>query len=69
MTDSLHKCENYKKARENNVIGFHEIVIAEAGSKTWRQKSATVGGNKCDVVRVGGGLNGYISKNGFNPHT
>jgi len=69
MIDSLAKCENYKKAREASKgkagNGFHEIAEAPAGSKVWRQKSATVGGNKCQSHKN----NGYISKDGFNPHT
>jgi len=69
MVDKYQKCENYVLAR-SNVLGFHEIVKAEKGEETWRQKSATVGGNRCESVgRVGKGASGYISKNGFNPHT
>ena len=68
MIDSKHKCEQYMNARTANngkkgCGGWHEIVPANKGDKPWRQKSATVGGNKCD------GRSGYISKNGFNPHT
>lgn len=71
MIDSLHKCEQYKKAREatkDSKAGkrHHEIVEAPAGSKTWRQKSATIGGNKDQSPHKS---NGYISKDGFNPHT
>ena len=62
MTDILHKCENYMKAR-NNVIGFHEIKNAEPGLDIWRKKSCTVGGNRPD------GVSGYISKRGFQYHT
>ena len=69
MVDSFAKCEAYKKAREAGTgkaaSGFHEIAEAPTGSKTWRQKSATVGGNKCQSHKN----NGYISKNGFNAHT
>lgn len=69
MVDTLGKCENYRNARAH-CRGWHEIVEADNGAKPWRQKSATVGGNKCnDVVRIGRGANGYIGKNGFNPHT
>ena len=72
MVDEKHKCENYEKARQN-VEGWHKIVEAEAGATIWRQKSATIGGNKCtNVARVGKagcGLSGYIGKNGFNAHT
>ena len=69
MVDELHKCENYEKARQN-VTGWHKIVPAEAGATQWRQKSATVGGNRCESVpRIGHGPSGYIGKNGFNAHT
>ena len=70
MTDVLHKCENYRDARSHSISGWHEIVLAESGSVVWKQKSATVGGNRCEsVARVGHGLNGYIDKHGFNVHT
>lgn len=75
MTDVLHKCVNYRDSRKDSVSGWHEIVPAERNADVWRQKSATVGGNKCSpVARVGKngrttGLSGYIAKNGFNPHT
>lgn len=75
MTDVLHKCENYKSQREKTrgsdcSKGWHEIVPAETGAVTWRQKSATIGGNRCEMVqRVGHGPSGYIGKNGFNAHT
>ena len=75
MVDVLHKCENYKAQREKSKgskcsYGWHEIVSAEAGAKVWRQKSATIGGNRCESVqRVGHGLTGYIDKHGFNAHT
>ena len=70
MTDELHKCENYLKAREHSTNGWHKIVVAEKGAEVWRQKSATIGGNRCELVgRVGHGLSGYIGKNGFNSHT
>jgi hypothetical protein len=71
MIDSLHKCEQYKKARESGgneskaAKGFHVIEEAPVDSKIWRIKSSTVGGNKYQV----GKNNGYISKSGFNPHT
>ena len=69
MVDTRKKCENYRDARQN-VSGWHDIVPAEAGATVWRQKSATVGGNRCEMVqRVGRGPSGYIGKNGFNPHT
>lgn len=64
MTDIRHKCENYRDARVHSTIGWHDIVPAEQGATVWRQKSATVGGNRDD-----GGRSGYIGKNGFNPHT
>lgn len=63
MTDVKHKCENYRDQRTHSVKGWHDIVPAEPGATAWRQKSATVGGNRCD------GRSGYIGKNGFNPHT
>lgn len=70
MVDTFRKCENYVNARKHSVTGFHEILPAEADATAWRQKSATVGGNRCEMVqRVGRGPSGYISKNGFNPHT
>lgn len=69
MTDSWEKCINYKKARQN-CKGWHLIEEAEAEATVWKQKSATIGGNKpTTVARVGHGLAGYIGKNGFNPHT
>ncbi len=70
MVDERHKCENYRKAREHTVQGWHDIKPAEANAKIWRKGSATVGGNKCEsVLRVGRGPSGYIGKNGFNAHT
>jgi hypothetical protein len=70
MTDDLNKCKNYMKQREHSVPGWHEIVPANKNENVWRQKSATVGGNQCEMVnRVGHGPNGYISKTGFNAHT
>jgi hypothetical protein len=70
MVDTFKKCENYANARKHSVSGFHEILPAEIGATTWRQKSATVGGNRCELVqRVGRGPAGYIGKNGFNQHT
>jgi len=69
-TDVLHKCQNYRDARLHTTSGWHTIVPAEVGATVWRQKSATVGGNRCErVMRVGHGLPGWIGKNGFNPHT
>ena len=70
MIDALKKCEAYKKAREETKHsaagkGFHQIEEAPEGSKTFRKKSATIGGYK----DIGGSKNGYISKDGFNPHT
>ena len=75
MTDVLHKCENYMEQREKSGSGkagrgWHKIVPAEKGAEVWRQKSATVGGNRCETVcRVGHGRPGYISKHGFQEHT
>lgn len=71
MVDSRDKCENYKKAR-NNVQGWHEIIPADKNAEVWRQKSSTIGGNKCVITKTTGknrGPHGYISKHGFNPHT
>jgi hypothetical protein len=70
MTDDLRKCENYMKAREHTVRGFHMIVPAEPGADAWRQRSCTVGGNRCQLAgRVGRGNPGYIGKHGFQEHT
>lgn len=70
MTDVLHKCENYKKQREATVHGWHSIAPADPGATVWRQRSATVGGNRCESVqRVGKGPSGYIDRHGFQPHT
>lgn len=72
MTDSFKKCDNYMKARQNNVVGFHEILPAKKGESAWKQKSTTVGGNKCEIPIIRRGktrINGWISKDGFNPHT
>ena len=75
MVDSLNKVENYKEQREKTKAskagrGWHTIVPAEKGAEIWRQKSATVGGNRCEMVaRVGHGRAGYISKHGFQEHT
>lgn len=74
MTDSYKKCENYMNARENNVKGFHEIRPADEDAKTYKKKSATIGGNKQSVVpkinRHGTTVNnGWISKDGFQHHT
>lgn len=72
MVDSYKKVENYMNARGGkNGKYFHEIVPADSDEKVWRQKSSTIGGNKqLDVAVVGkSNARGYISKNGFNPHT
>ncbi len=75
MTDVLSKCQNYMTQREKTKgsacsMGWHVIVPAEPDAVTWRQKTATIGGNRCESVqRVGHGQSGYIDKNGFNPHT
>jgi hypothetical protein len=55
MTDTLRKCENLKKAREQNVQGFHFIEDAKPEQSTGRRK--------------GYGTTGYISKNGWENHT
>ncbi len=74
MTDSYKKCENYMKARQPSVSGFHEIRPAEEGVDKMRKKSSTVGGSKPTTVphinRHGTTVrNGYISKDGFQQHT
>jgi len=70
MTDVLHKCQNYRDARLHSTSGWHDIVPAEAGAVPWRQKSATVGGNRCEMVnRIGHGRAGWIGKTGFQEHT
>ena len=72
MTDSWQKCLNYQKAREPNVTGHHEIKRAEAGATVWKQKTCTIGGNKCAVPRItlhGTQRNGWIGKHGFQEHT
>ena len=72
MIDSKRKCDNYKKAR-SNVKGFHAISLAPDGSKVWRQKSCTIGGNKNLVPKINRNgktsVNGWIGKNGFQSHT
>lgn len=73
MIDSLEKCEQYKKSRENSgnqskaAKGFHFIEPVADGSKVWRKKTTTIGGNKCRHGQSQEG--GYVSKAGFNPHT
>lgn len=75
MTDEKRKVENYKAQREATkgskaARGWHEIVPAQPNANPWRQKSATVGGNRCErVARIGEGPSGYIGRNGFNAHT
>ena len=70
MVDVLHKVKNYQSAREHTTPGWHSIVPADEGAEVWKQKSATVGGNRCEMVgRVGHGPAGYIDKKGFHPHT
>jgi len=70
MIDEQHKCQNYMNQREHSCAGWHKIEPAPIGETIWRQKSATVGGNRCEMVqRVGRGPSGYIGKNGFNQHT
>ncbi len=74
MIDSLHKCQKYQKARENNVRGCHKIELAPIDSKPWKQKTCSIrgGGDKrnCGPRVVGKGLSGYISKNhGFCENT
>jgi hypothetical protein len=75
MIDEKKKCENYMKSREPNVKGWHKIELAPAGSDMWRQKSSTIGGNgnNCGPVKINrhgkNQIQGYISKQGFVPHT
>lgn len=71
MTDTLKACEQYMTAREQSKVpGWHKLEIAPAGSKTWKQKTCTIGGNKYQgVQRVGHGHAGYVSKHGFELHT
>lgn len=72
MVDTYDKCEKYKNKREStkNLTGWHEIIEASEDSDTWRQKSCTIGGNRCESVgRVGHGPAGYISSRGFVAHT
>ena len=71
MIDERRKCENYRDARgERMGGGWHKIEFAPPNSNPWRQKSATIGGNRpTTVMRHGEGLAGYIDKHGFNPHT
>lgn len=64
MTDSFEKCKNYKEKREKTIgakcaLGFHEIREAtneEIEKGTYKKKGA----NR---------ETGYITKNGWNPHT
>lgn len=71
MVDTFDKCDKYRMSRENSgVVGWHAIKHAEPGDKTWRQKSATRGGNKCEsVAMVNRPTPGYVDKHGFHPHT
>lgn len=67
MTDTRHKCENYRDARGARMGGgWHDIQPAKEGSVVWRQKSSTVKGSRHDTSNCRGG---YISKNGFNANT
>jgi hypothetical protein len=72
MVDTLKKCENYMEVRGDKY--WHKIELAPKDAKVWRQKSSTVGGNKCSpVARINRhgvtSVAGYIGKNGFNAHT
>lgn len=79
MIDSEKACQNYMNARSGNHgakcgAGWHKIEVAPPGSTVWRQKSATVGGNKPTSVittkqKGHKGPAGYIDKSGFNAHT
>ena len=74
MVDSLKKCENYRDARiKSHVGGVHDILPADTGASTWRQKSSTIGGNSCQVPKINrNGItshSGWIGNNGFQKHT
>ena len=74
MIDSEKACKNYRDARgERMGGGWHKIELADKDATVWRKKSASVrgDGNKtnCGPRRVGYGLSGYITKNGFQPNT
>lgn len=75
MVDTKAKCENYKRSREPNVTGWHDIKPAAPDAVVWRQKGSTVLGNKdlrgpARINRHGvDQVAGYIGKNGFNAHT
>ncbi len=61
MIDKLSTCEQYMKAREHTVKGWHKIEVAPPNSKEWRIKTSTI---KKQGVKIG-----YISKRGFNYET
>jgi len=71
MIDSKEKCENYRDARGARMGGgWHSIELAPPDSKQWKQKTATIGGNRCETVKViGKPTPGYVDKLGFHPHT
>jgi len=72
MVDSLVKCENYQKSRQN-VLGWHDIQPALPGSVVWRQRSASIRGSgdkhNCGPRVIGKGPSGYITKKGFVENT
>lgn len=53
---------------------WFQVELAPKDAKEFRKKSCTVGGNKCHSVpkidkKGKTVIPGYISKNGFQPHT
>lgn len=75
MIDSKKKVENYHKALQSSDVKtwHYDIQPAPEGSKVWRQKRSTIGGNKPAVPRINRhgvtSVNGYIGKHGFQEHT
>lgn len=77
MIGSLNECNRLRKAREATSgtkasAGWHDVILADIGDKPRAHKSCTIGGNKDNSNRprvIGEKLNGWVSKNGFNPHT
>jgi len=80
MTDKESAVNQYlisrtgSKSKEGRMgAGWFKVELAPKDAVAWRQKSATVGGNKGErvpIIRKGvTRINGWIGKNGFNPHT
>lgn len=81
MTDGITTINVYlvsrtgSKGKEGRMgAGWFKVEPAAKDASIWRKKSATIGGNKPDIVpRIGKNgqtkINGYISKHGFQPHT